>query len=264
MVHLYNWYKKLCTCFNTQNSSPLRTEFIRGMRDIRSSTAGILAWSIVTAIAMSQSILTLGQTFGMSWLVYAGSSQIAALPLLGATAPIWTILLTAFCVNLRFVVFSALLQPHFKLLPLWRRILISYLSVDIVFFLFNSRFTNSTTELHSPTAEKEAYFYGLGVINMLAWQAGAVIGVVIGHFIPDSWGLSLAGILVLLALLLPLIATRPGLLAGITAAVVAVITYSLPYKLNLVLAVISAVAVGLWAEEWMEKKQARGIHHEHS
>lgn len=234
------------------NDPQLRLQFIRGMRAILPSLAGITAWSLVTGIAMAKSTLTLGQTFGMSLFVYAGSSQLAVLPLLLASTPVWTVLLTALFVNLRFVVFSAILQPHFKSLPLWRRLLISYFAVDITFILFSTHFANDST---TPTAEKEAYYYGLGIINFLMWQSVAVIGILLGHSIPDSWGLGLAGILVLLALLLPLVATRPGLLAAITAAIVAVATHSLPYKLNLILAVLSAVIVGLITEESLAKKK---------
>jgi predicted branched-subunit amino acid permease len=50
----------------------------------------------------------------MTFLVFAGSSQLASLPLLTAHAPIWVILATAFCVNLRFVVFSAHLRNYLK------------------------------------------------------------------------------------------------------------------------------------------------------
>lgn len=66
---------------------------------------------LVTGIAMSKSVLTTGQALGMSILVYAGSSQLAVLPLFAAKLPVWTILLTAAMVNMRFVIFSAGLAP---------------------------------------------------------------------------------------------------------------------------------------------------------
>ena len=63
----------------------------------------------------------------MTLLVYAGSSQLAALPLLVAGAPFWVILATGFCVNLRFVVFSLHLRPYLLYMPRWRRLLHGYL-----------------------------------------------------------------------------------------------------------------------------------------
>ena len=57
----------------------------------------------------------------MTFLVYAGSSQLAAIPLIVAGAPAWVILATGFCVNLRFVVFSLHLRPYLMHMPRWRR-----------------------------------------------------------------------------------------------------------------------------------------------
>ena len=77
---------------------------------------------------MSKSVLTVGQATVMSLLVYAGSSQLAVLPLFAAKLPLWTILLTAAMVNIRFVIFSAGLTPHFAHLPMWRRLCLLYTS----------------------------------------------------------------------------------------------------------------------------------------
>ncbi len=243
----------------TQYFSPAqRIYFFQGVRAIVPSLPGIAAWSLVTAIAMVKSALTLAQTLGMSLFVYAGSSQLAALPLIALAVPVWMVLLTATIINLRFVVFSAILQPHFKHLPWWRRLLLSYLSVDITFILFSSHFPTSSESISAE--EKEAYFYGLALPNALMWQGSALLGILLAQYIPDSWGLGLAGVLVMLALLLPLVATRPGLFAGMSAAIVSVVAHSLPYKLNLILAVLSAVTVGLMTEHFLAK---RSLHERH-
>ncbi|SIT72602.1 AzlC protein [Burkholderia sp. b13] len=63
---------------------------------------------------MSKSVLTVPQALGMSLLVYAGSSQLAVLPLLAAKLLMWTVLLTAAMANTRFIVFSAGLAPIFR------------------------------------------------------------------------------------------------------------------------------------------------------
>ena len=63
---------------------------------------GIAAWGLVTGVAMVKSGLTLAQCLAMTLLVFAGSAQLASLPLIAAGAPLWVLLGTAFCVNLRF------------------------------------------------------------------------------------------------------------------------------------------------------------------
>src|SRR5687768_5097994 len=68
---------------------------------------GMAAWGLVTGMAMVQSGLTLWQALGMTFVVYAGSAQLAALPLIAAGVPIWVIFVTSIVVNLRFVIFAA-------------------------------------------------------------------------------------------------------------------------------------------------------------
>ena len=67
----------------------------------------------------------------MGVIVFAGSSQLAAIPLIAAGAPMWVVLATGFCVNLRFVVFSAHLRPYMMHLPLWERLVSGYLTTDL-------------------------------------------------------------------------------------------------------------------------------------
>jgi len=47
---------------------------------------------------------------------------------------------TALVVNLRYVIYSAVLAPHFEHLPRRWRVLLSYVTVDGVFALFAGRY----------------------------------------------------------------------------------------------------------------------------
>ena len=49
----------------------------------------------------------------LSLLAYAGSAQLAALPLIAAVAPVWLVFVTAVVVNLRFLVYSAAVRAGF-------------------------------------------------------------------------------------------------------------------------------------------------------
>ena len=74
-------------------------EFSRGVRDMASVALGISAWGLMTGVSMIKSGLSLTEALLMAVLVFAGSSQLAAVPLIAAGAPMWVILATAFCVN---------------------------------------------------------------------------------------------------------------------------------------------------------------------
>ena len=92
--------------------------------------------ALVTGVAMAKSGLSLPLAVLMSLTVYAGSAQLASLPLLLASgAPMWVIWAAAFCVNLRFVIFSAQWRAHLGHLPR-ARLAIGYLLADLNLIAF--------------------------------------------------------------------------------------------------------------------------------
>ncbi len=208
---------------------------------MRRSAPAVATWGLVTGIAMAKSGLTIGQSIGMSLMVYAGSAQLAALPLIAGGFPLWTILVTAFIVNLRFVIFSAGIHSHFKDRRFWQRTVLGYLNGDLTFAMFLSRYPRAERK-----PEELHYFLGMSLTNWSMWQLGSVCGIVFAAFIPDSWGLGFAGVLALIAITVPMIQGRAAIFAALVAAFISVLAYGLPYKLNLLLAVIAAILVGLW------------------
>jgi hypothetical protein len=117
-----------------------RPEFRIGMRDMSPVAMGIGAWGLMTGVAMVKSNMSVIEALAMTLLVYAGSSQLAAIPLLVAGAPAWVILATGFCVNLRFVVFSLHLRPYLMHMPRWRRMTHGYLTADMSYALFTKKY----------------------------------------------------------------------------------------------------------------------------
>ena len=106
-------------------------EFRRGFHDMVAPSLGIAAWGLVTGVAMVKSGMSVAAALAMTLLVYAGSAQLAALPLVVAGAPLWVLWATAFCVNLRFVIYSAHWRKYFGTLPRWQRIVLGYFAVDL-------------------------------------------------------------------------------------------------------------------------------------
>jgi predicted branched-subunit amino acid permease len=209
---------------------------------------GIAAWGMVVGIAMVKTGLTALQASGMTLLVYAGSAQLAALPLIVAHAPIWVIFATGLVVNLRFVIFSALLGPHFSHLPWKQRLFYGYISGDLTVAMFLQRFPTAT-----PTPGKLSYLQGLMLPNWFAWQAGSLIGIFLGSAIPTAWGLGFAGTLAILCITVPLTINKAALCGVLVAGAVAVAAYGLPYKLGLLLAVVVGMLAALGAEALIEK-----------
>jgi predicted branched-subunit amino acid permease len=219
-----------------------RQAFQQGFRAMLSPSIAIATWGLVTGVAMAK-ILTVPQAIGMTLLVYAGSAQLAALPLIAAGLPLWTIFFTASIVNLRFVIFGAAIQPHFGHLRLPRRLGLGYLNGDISFVLFTQRYPPDGPQ--AAAVEREAYFLGLSICNWLAWQAASIAGILLAAHIPNEWNVGFAGTLALMAIAIPLLADRAGAAAMLAAAMVSLAGIHWPYRLNLVAAVLAATVVGL-------------------
>ena len=215
------------------------------MRTGAPAMPGIFAWGVVAGMAMMQSGLTLWQALGMTLVVFAGSAQLAALPLIAANAPAMVIFLTGLVVNLRFVIFAASMGPHFAHLPWHRRLWYGYLNNDIMMGFFPQRFPGHTL---AHTSGKAGYFAGLSYMNWLAWQSGSVLGILVASQVPASWGVGFAGTLALLAVMIPLVANAAALVAVVVAGAVAVAAYSLPYKLGLLLALLAGMAAASLAD----------------
>jgi predicted branched-subunit amino acid permease len=222
--------------------------FREGAADMAPLATGIAAWGLMTGVAMVKSGMSIVEALAMTFLVYAGSSQLAAIPLIVASAPAWVILATGFCVNLRFVVFSLHLRPYLMHLPRWRRMVHGYLTADLSYALFTRRFPKpgiTEAERH----EQEAYLAGNYFVTWSSWMFPGVAGIALANFIPASWGLGFAGVLCLVGILCSLANTRLRLLSAGVAAAAAVAAYALPLKLNIVAAIAAAVLASFWLEK---------------
>jgi predicted branched-subunit amino acid permease len=183
----------------------------------------------------------------MTLFVYAGSSQLAAIPLIVAGAPFWVIWATGFCVNLRFVVFSLHLRNYLMHLPRWRRLVNGFLTADLSYALFTSRFPEPARDAEGRHAQ-ESYLAGNYFLTWAAWNGASLLGVALANLIPGAWGLGFAGVLCLVGVLCSLANTRLRMLAAAIAGSAAVAAYALPLKLNIVVAIAIAVLACFWLE----------------
>jgi predicted branched-subunit amino acid permease len=232
--------------------APNRDAWNEGFKTGLPTLFGIAAWGLVVGIAMVKSGLSVPQSLGMTLLVFAGSAQLASLPLIAAQAPIWVIFATALVVNLRFVIFSALLGPHFAHLPWKQRFYLGYISGDLTVALFLQRYPTL-----APVAGKLSYLKGLMYPNWFAWQIGSIIGIFLGSAVPAEWGLGFAGTLAILCIMVPLMINNAALCGVLVAGAISVLAYDLPYKLGLLLAVLVGMVTAMVIEETFAKVKVR-------
>jgi len=196
-------------------------EFRNGARDMAPLASGIGAWALMTGVAMVKSGMSVTEALAMTLFVYAGSSQLASIPLIVAGAPIWVVLATGFCVNLRFVVFSLHLRPYLMHLPRWRRLVNGYLTADLSYALFTRRFEQPASDPAGRQAQ-EAYLAGNYCVTWCSWMALSMAGIALANLIPAEWGLGFAGVLCLVGVLCSLANTRLRMLSAALAGASAV------------------------------------------
>ncbi len=211
-------------------------------------------WGFVTGIALVKSGLTEGMAGLMTLLVYAGSAQLTALPLIVMGAPLWLIFAACTVVNIRFIIFGAALQPYFRHFSWQRRLWLGYLSGDIVFVLFMSRHGDDKKK---GTREQLWFYLGVIVPGWMAWQLSSFLGIYLGSMIPASWSLDFAAILALMAIVIPLVRNWPMAVSLLAASAVAWLGQPLPLRLGLVAAVVAGIAAGVAAEIALPKSKRR-------
>ena len=225
-----------------------------GLRDMAGVAPGIAAWGLMTGVAMAKSGMGFSECLLMALIVFAGSAQLAAMPLFAAEAPMWVILATSFCVNLRFLVFSAHLRQYMMMLPRAERLLSGFMTADLSYVQFIRRYPNGPMGSRDRLVEQQAYLAANGGLNWATWVISNLTGVLFASWIPQHWGLGFAGMLGLMGVGLSLLSGQQNLghvirlLAALFAGAVAVMAVSLPLKLNIVLAIFSAVALCLLIE----------------
>ena len=217
---------------------PRDAHFRRGARDMLAFGPGLAAWGLVTGVAMTQSGLGVGLSLLMTFTVYAGSAQLASLPLIASGAPMWVIWASAFCVNLRFAIFSSHWRVHLGHVPRGRRVVLGYLLADLNLLVFQKAWPSGVRE-----DGQIPYILG-GATIWAAWQVSSVIGILAASLVPTHWGLGFAGTLSMFGLAYGLLTDRKTKVAAVVAASAAIAAYALPLKLNILVAIAAAVAAG--------------------
>jgi len=218
---------------------------------------GVAPFGMIFGVLALEAGLLPIQAQSMSWIVFAGSSQIVFSQLVHLGAPGWVIVLTVGVVNLRHALYSASLAPYLqRLRPAWKWLL-SYLLTDEAYAVAVVNYQRSpepavlaANEQRIPSAPdlRHWYFLGAGLALWSCWQLSTAAGVFLGAVIPQSWSLDFTLALTFIALVVPNLTDRPTLVAALCAGGAALLAFSAPYKLGLIIAALVGVLAGLLVE----------------
>ncbi len=230
-----------------------RAECARGARDLMPAVPGTFAWGLVTGVAMVKSGLTIPLALVMTLFVYAGSAQLASLPLIASAAPAWVIAATAFATNMRFVIYAAAMRQHLAIYGKRRLAVLGYLSGDFPFVYFMNRIARDGAFPH-----RDAWKFGLAATNWVVWQVSSILGIVGAAFIPTEWGLQFAGTLALLPLVLPACRSWAGASGALTAGCVALLGNGWPYKSGLLVGVVAGIVAATAVDNFTSSQRENG------
>lgn len=220
--------------------------FWAGVRAEFPLLVGVFPFGLIYGALALGSGLSPAASQGMSSIVFAGSSQLATTQLVHDSAPALVIVFTIAIINLRHMLYSASLAPYLKDLSTRWKIFLSYLMTDEAYAV---AILNYERVGRAEAAGGHWYFLGAGLGLWTTWQISTAFGIWLGAAIPADWPLDFALPLTFIAMLMPMLKTRPSVAAALSAGAVAVLAFSWPYRLGLVAAVLTGIFVGAILDE---------------
>jgi len=231
--------------------SPIRKAFLRGVVSALPMTVVVGPFALLFGVVATEAGLNVVETMLFSVSVFAGASQFAALQTMQENAPVLVVLATALAVNLRMVMYSVTLAPHFGELPLRSRALMAY-------FLVDQSFATTVAEIDRNPAmtamEKRAVFFGAVVAVAPLWFLASLAGGLVGQAIPPDYALDFALPITFLAMVAPMLRSLPHLVAAGVSIVLSLALAGMPYGTGLLVAAAVAMAAGAGLERWREMR----------
>ncbi len=213
---------------------------------------GIVPFGLVAGAAPVAAGLEPVHAVGLSVLVFAGASQLAAADVLGDGGGWLIAVVTAWTINLRMLLYSASLAPPLAHLPLGARLRAAYLLVDQAYALSVTRWDG-----RDDPRTRLPYYLAIGILLWSTWQATTVVGALVGSQVPDDVPLDFAIPLVFLVLLVPVLTSRPAVVAAAVGGAAAVVVAEVgPSRLSIVLGGLAGIVAGTVAETRRERAAA--------
>lgn len=180
----------------------------------------------------------------MSSVIFGGSSQFLAAPLIVTATPALLLVLTVFFVNLRHLLYSASIAPYLEQLSWAWKALLAYLLTDEAYAVTIAHF-----QREGDMPFRHWFLFGAGITLWTLWQLSTALGIFIGAQVPPEWSLDFALPLTFIAIVIPMLKDRAHVVAAVVAACGGVLAFGLPYKLGYVVASLVAIALGFTLEE---------------
>lgn len=235
----------------SENEAIRANTFLQGVKDCVPTLLGYISIGFAFGVVATASELSILEIFLLSCLVYAGSAQFIFCGLYIAGAPITVIILTTFIVNLRHLLMSLTIAPHFRQYSIIRNIGFGTLLTDETFGV-------AVTAIAQKRKLSGNWMDGLNVTAYTIWIVSCTVGGIAGEWVPDAekWGLDYALVAMFVALLVLNLGNvgkskllhfmKLVILMGVTLYI---LSYLFPGHLTVLIATIIVATVGVVTEK---------------
>ncbi|MDA0377817.1 MAG: AzlC family ABC transporter permease [Proteobacteria bacterium] len=224
------------------------TVFKKGFMDVIPLTIPVIPFGVIYGVVGVELGLSPLVTFAMSFIIFAGSSQIAFVQLYTAGASPLVMISSVLAINSRHFLYSAVLAQYLNKLNLYWKILLSYLMTDQAFSVSLSYFKKNQKKTFS-----HYHMLGSGFTLWLLWQISTLSGIVLGNVIPEALGLEFAIPLTFLSLIIAELKKYDHLLIIIISGAISLVTYNFPLKVYIILsAFVGLVAAFILTTKYKE------------
>lgn len=221
--------------------SRTRKSLAAGAQDVAPILIGIVPFGLVAGSAVVAAGFGIAEAVGMSLLVNAGASQIAATSLYAEHAPLLVVIATALIVNARMFIYSTSIAPVLGEASGRLRPVLGHMLVD------QNYVSTMTVGRFRDDVDVIPYYVGAWLALAGVWQLSTLAGALAGPLVPPSWGLDFAVPLVFLALLAPSLRNRVAWeVCAVTAFTAALLVPTLPMQTGLIAAMLAGMAWGAW------------------
>ena len=216
--------------------------------DVIPLTIPVIPFGVIYGVVGVELGLSPLVTFAMSFIIFAGSSQIAFVQLYTAGASPLVMISSVLAINSRHFLYSAVLAQYLNKLNLYWKILLGYLMTDQAFSVSLSYFKKNQKKTFS-----HYHMLGSGFTLWLLWQISTLSGIVLGNVIPEALGLEFAIPLTFLSLIIAELKKYDHLLIIIISGAISLVTYNFPLKVYIILsAFVGLVAAFILTTKYKE------------
>lgn len=205
-----------------------------------------IPFGLVLGVAITDSAMPTAVAWSTNPTIFAGAAQLATVSL-AATATWLTLVATAAVINLRHVMYSAALSPHFGDQPRWFRWVGPFFLIDQLFALTSVRTT-------MPGPQWRRFYLSAGIFYFVSWTTVVTLGLVIGSSIPTEWRLDVAPAIMFAGLVVLGLTNRPGVVAAVVGATVCLLALDVPNNGGILVGAVSGVIAGYLADVADERR----------